>query len=150
MGKLVSLYVFDTKSNSVLDDPCTIFTIRIGSFVTMCKCTWCYRTSTPRTWVTARQLESNLQAMTLSHWLPPKGGCLHIMRHGCITTMATGWLKASGLRLISAPSLWCLLTLRRGWSGILKTTGLLASNQKLKRKGLHSGVHALARWCYVH
>ena len=39
MGKLVSLYVFDTKSNSVLNDPYTIFTIRTGSFVTMCKCT---------------------------------------------------------------------------------------------------------------
>ena len=45
---------------------------------------------------------------------------------------------------INAASLWCLLTLRRAWLGILKAAELSASIQKLKRKGLHSGVHVLA------
>ena len=37
LGKLGFLHAFDTKSNSVLNDPYTIFTTT-EFFVTMCKC----------------------------------------------------------------------------------------------------------------
>ena len=122
----------------------------------MRKCTWCSITSTLRTWVMLenwRVICTGSIPMTLFHWLPSPEGFSHITQPG-FTHHYGHWI-AKGFQdfwayvNINAASLWCLLTLRKGWLGMLKTAELSASIQKLKRKGLHSGVHVLAWWCYI-